>query len=200
MSERTRPLSEVKRTMLPETASRADLERQLDVEQKKVAWFLAGYKGVGEQYKEMKVQLAEAQGKIEELSRQVAEAVWIEELRQKENSRVGKPELGCCAGRVPALEAALAEAQGKLEAVLQHFGLTKNDCPSGWPPVVSARAAIDATPEEAREKEGEVAAKNPCRVVAEDWCTRPEGHDGHHKGNSGFRWLQESRHGHDEMR
>ncbi len=61
----------------------ADLERQLNVEQRKVAWFLVGYKGIGEQYKEMKIQLAEAQGerdalleaqgKIEALQRAVDE-------------------------------------------------------------------------------------------------------------------------------
>ena len=45
----------------------ADLERQLNVEQRKVAWFLVGYKGIGEQYKEMKIQLAEAQGERDAL-------------------------------------------------------------------------------------------------------------------------------------
>ena len=43
--------------------------------------------------------------------------------------------------------------------------------------------AMSVTPAQAE-------AKNPCRAAAEDWCTRPTGHDGKHRGNSGFCWLQ----------
>jgi hypothetical protein len=82
------------------------------------------------------------------------------------------------AGTSPAAAALLAqgEALRELVARIEIDGFHIKDSQA----FKDARAAL--APGE------ETGAKNPCMAAAEDWCTRPTGHDGKHRGNSGFSW------------
>ncbi|KKM68355.1 hypothetical protein LCGC14_1461660 [marine sediment metagenome] len=90
-----------------------DLERALEIEQWKVAWFLAGYSGLGRQYKEMKAQLVAVREAWE-----FVELAWTDS-----------------------------------DVHPRHAPDECDSCDAFWAMLMVIRDAIDATPEEAREKE-----------------------------------------------